>query len=466
MSWRFSALLTGAVATGLVSLWPSGAVNAQTLEMALAAAYSSNPTLLSQRATVRAADEGVPQALSNWRPTLELKGDYGASEVKNYAFSGTSSRDPRSLSLSLRQPLYRGGRTQAATRLAENTVRAERARLDAVEQSVLLQAATAYMNVVRDQAVIRLNIKNEQVLQRQLEATRDRFEVGEVTRTDVAQAEARWAGATADRIQAAGDLEASRAGYQNVMGEVPGELNRPAPPTDLPASGEEAVQIAAKGNPGVISAQFDGKAFRDNVSQIYGELLPTLDLTGNASKAYDTTGENSRIGTYSASVTLTVPLYQSGSVYSRLRQARQQAAAQRLGVARERRDAIEEATRAWESLQTARARIKSFQTQYRASVVALEGVEREASVGSRTVLDILDAEQEKLDAEVSLVRVQRDEMVAIFELKSALGQLTARQMNLPVDLYDPTGHYQEVRSKWFGGRSSGTANDAGGKGGQ
>jgi TolC family type I secretion outer membrane protein len=445
------------MAVGTVFLWPVGGVRAQTLEMALAAAYSTNPTLLSQRATVRAADEEVPQALSNLRPSLELEGDYGASEVRNAASSGTSSRNPRSLSLSFKQPLYRGGRTVAATRLAENSVLAERARLDAVEQRVLLQAATAYMDVVRDQAVMRLNINNEQVLLRQLEATRDRFEVGEVTRTDVAQAEARLARATADRIQAKGDLEAGRATYRKVMGNAPGELRRPAPPVDLPASGEEAVRIAAKENPRVISAQYDGLASRDNVEEIRGELLPTLDLTGSASKAYDTAGENSRIGTYKATVTLTIPLYQSGSVYSRLRQARQRAAAQRLDVAQERRDATEEATRAWEGLQTAKARIESFRTQYRASVVALEGVEREASVGSRTVLDILDAEQEKLDAEVSLALAQRDEMVAIFELKSALGQLTARRMNLPVDLYDPTGHYWEVRWKWFGGGNSGAA---------
>lgn len=463
---RGSLVVVGLMLAGLMLAGLPGSLRAQTLEEALAAAYTHNPALQSQRATLRAADEGVPQALSDWRPTLDAEGSYGTSEVRNYAVTGTSSRDPRGFSLSLTQPLYRGGRTLAATRGAENTVLAERARLDEVEQDVLLEAATAFMDVHRDQAVVVLNVNNEQVLSRQLQATHDRFEVGEVTRTDVHQAEARLAGANADRIQSEGDLEASRAAYRQVVGEVAGELKVSTPPGGLPESRQEAVRMATEKSPRVIAAKFDELVSRDNVAEIYGELLPSLDLEGSASKAYDSAGENSRIATYQALVTLSVPLYQSGSVYSRLRQARQQVTAQKLALDQEHRDAIEAATRTWAALQTGRARVKSFQAQITAAEVALEGVVREATVGSRTVLDILDAEQEKLDAEVNLVRARRDELVAVFELKAALGQLSARQMNLQVDLYDPTGHYREVRWKWFGGTSTGGAMDAGGVYGQ
>jgi len=434
----------------------------ETLEQALAAAYHNNPTLLARRARMRATDEQVPQALSGWRPTVTLSGDAGLSEVDtNTSTNREQSREPRSASLSVSQPLYSGGRTVAATSGAKNAVQAERARLMSTEQSVMLDAATAYMDVVRDQAVLQLNRNNEQVLVRQLEATRDRFEVGEITRTDVHQAEARLAGATADRIQAEGNLEASRAAYVNVIGKEPGDVQRPAPSGDLPSNLSTAIKAATTGNPNVIAATYDEKSAQDSIAQVRGELLPTVSLDASASRAFDTAGEGSRVDTLSAMVTLNVPLYQAGAVYSRLRQARQSAAESRQTGHQSRRDATEAATRAWEALQTARAQIKSFGVQIEASKIALDGVQREATVGSRTVLDVLDTEQELLDAQVSLVRAQRDETVAIFELRSAIGLLTAQHMNLPVERYDFDQHYLEVRDKWFGGTSSGDSSQGG-----
>lgn len=435
----------------------NGPALAQTLEEALGAAYANNPTLLAQRAKLRITDEQVVQALSNWRPTVEMVGDAGTSQTESNVWTNRRQfRDPRSLSFTLDQDLYRGGRTIAATREAENTVKAERARLLVVEQAVLRDAATAFVDVVRDQAVLELNIKNEQRLARQLKATRDRFRVGEVTRTDVSQAESRLARALADRSQAQGDLEISRAAYRNVVGEAPGRLSAPAPLGALPSSWEDAIGIAVAESPNVIAADFDARASADNADEVRGELLPRVSLEGSAKRAFDTAGEESRVDTLEASVTLTVPLYQSGAIYSRLRAARQTVGQQRLLVDEARRAAAESATRAWESLQTAQARIRAFNAEIEAAEIALEGVEREAAVGLRTVLDVLDAEQELLDASVSFVLAQRDEMAAIFDLKVALGHMDVTRLGLDVEPYDPNRHYREVRPMWFGGDSSGT----------
>ena len=448
-------LIVAALAVGSYVL----PVQAQTVEDALAKAYLNNPTLLSSRAGLRSSDEAVPQALSNWRPTIEVTSSVGAEVVKANTSTGTDrnqSRRPKDIGISLTQPLFRGGRTLAATSGAENEVRAARARLLETEQSILLQAATAYLNVYRDQAVLRLNVNNEEVLQRQLEATRDRFEVGEITRTDVHQAEARVARSKADRIQSEGDLETSKANYLNIVGEpAPQTLTLPARQIDLPQSSEDAVRIAVVNNPGVIAAEFDRRQSMDNVDEVWGELLPTLNLTASSTRELETTTETSSRTTHEITLNLTVPIYQQGEVYSRLREARQDAAESTLAIDVERRDAAEAATQAYESLLTARAQVDAFQTQIEANIVAHEGVQREAAVGSRTVLDILDAEQELLDSRVSHVRSERDELVASFELLSALGRLTAKDLGLSVDLYDPREHYDEVRDKWVGGTSSG-----------
>jgi len=436
-----------------------GSVNAQTIEDALAKAYLNNPTLLSARAGLRATDEAVPQALSNWRPTVEVTSSIGAEVQKSNTGTETDvrqSRRPKDLGISLTQPLFRGGRTLAATSGAENEIRAARARLLESEQSILLQAATAYLNVYRDQAVLKLNTNNEEVLQRQLDATRDRFEVGEITRTDVHQAEARLARSRADRIQSEGDLEISRANYLNIVGEpAPEALTLPTMQLSLVETAEEAVQIAVVNNPAVIAAEFDRRQAMDNVDEVWGELLPELELTASSTRELQTTTENSARTTHEITLNLTVPIYQQGEVYSRLREARQDAAESTLTIDTERRDAAEAATQAFKSLVTARAQVDAFTTQIDANLVAHEGVTREAAVGSRTVLDILDAEQELLDARVSHVRSERDELVAAFELLNAMGRLTAKDLGLTVDLYDPREHYKEVRDKWFGGTSTG-----------
>ncbi len=324
----------------------------------------------------------------------------------------------------------------------------------------MLDAVTAYMNVVRDQAVLELRVNNEQVLRRQLQATEDRFQVGEVTRTDVYQAEARVAGATADRIQAEGDLEVSRAQYRNIVGEAPGRLQAPPVPADVPADANAVVDQALANNPDVLAAGFDERASVNGVSEVRGELLPSVTLSGTAEKDYDSVGEHTRLTTYEARVSVSVPLYQAGAVYSRLRSARQTVVQNRQNLEAERRTAIEAVTREWETLVTARAAIEAFRSQVTANEIALDGVRREAAVGSRTILDVLNAEQELLDSRVNLVGAQRDQIVAIYGVKSASGALTARTLDLPVEYYDPEEHYREVRDKWFGGTSSGDVHSA------
>jgi len=461
-SIRWSDRIWGVSLAALVLAVSGHPAEAQSLEESLARAYISNPTIESRRAQLRATDELVPQALSGYRPTVEA----GATANNTNTIAklsqagrqrqGTNRRkqevtvQSRTVDLSVVQPLYSGGTTQAETRRAEALVEAQRADLLSTEQTVLLDGSTAYLDVVRDQAVLDLNNNNEQVLRRQLQASRDRFKVGEITRTDVSQAESRLARAISDRIQSEGQLSASRAVYARVIGTPPGRLTAPRLVFDLPASREETVSLAESNNPTVIAAEFTETAARGAVDSARGQLLPSADLRGSLSRGWEPDANINREDTAQITASVTVPIYQAGSVESRVREARQTAGQRRIQIEESRRQVVETAIRAWESLTTARATIESRQSQVRASGIALEGVRQEALVGSRTTLDTLDAEQELLDARVQLVQAQRDEMVAAFTVLSATGQLSAKLLGLKVPYYDYTKHYKQVRDKWWG----------------
>lgn len=452
ISFRDVLIAIGLIAIALPVL--PGAVNAQTLEDALIKAYQGNPTLKAERARLRATDEGVPQALSNWRPTVEVSGSYGwqrsDSTTNGPANKSAEITDPLTGSLTVSQSLYRGGRTIAATEVAELNVKADRARLSSTEQTVLLSAVTAYANVVRDQAVLDLNFSNERVLERQLEATRDRFRVGEVTRTDVSQAESRLATARADRIAANGSLIDSRAAYENVVGEKPAVLKPAKPLGNLPSSLAEAIDGAKRNNFGVAQARFTELASQSAVRTILGELLPDLSVNGELETNDETSTARSENQTVSVTARVSIPLYASGSVTSRVRAAKQTVSQRRDEYSQALRDAIEDATAAWQVLQTGRAQIRAFSSAVKAAEIALEGVREEANVGSRTVLDVLDAEQELLNARVSLVRSMRDELVATYQVRQAIGESTAAKLGLPVELYSVEKNYREVREKWWG----------------
>lgn len=420
---------------------------AATLQDAFVAAYLTSPRIEAGRARLRQANELVPQALSGWRPQVFLDG--GIEGVDAETDIGSANRTSPQASLSVRQNLYAGGGTVAATNQAENQVQAERQRLVALEQTVLLDVVDAYTAVWRDQSVLELALNNEQRLRRQLEATRDRFSVGEVARTDVAQAEARLARARADIETAKADLAASRALYKRVVGEEPRNLKEPAALKRLPRSLADAQAIAAA-NPEIIAATFDLYAARDAVDVQLADLLPSLDLQAESSYADQPSSQLRWQRQNAVGLNLSIPLYQGGGEYAEVRQSRQRA--------RELRDQLEESYRtvqqavnaSWDRLLAAEASIEAFREEVRANRIALEGVEQEALVGARTVLDVLDAEQELFTSEVNLVRAVREEILASYQVKQAVGELTVANLALPVEPYDPAVEYRAARTRLFG----------------
>ncbi len=447
-----ACLLLGVAAVGFGLMVPDESP-AETLEEVLASTYANNPTLKARRTRVQAADEGVPQALSGWRPNVRLTSSVGRGEYVNNQQDEQNRdalRTPRNGAIVVTQDLYRGGRTVAQTKQAEATVQYEREMLRATEQTILLNAATAYLNVVRDRDVLGLNTNNEQVLRRQLDAARERFRVGEITRTDVSQAEARLARATADRIAAEGTLQNSRANFINVVGVAPEAPMSPERAIDVPGSFDEVKTVSLAKNPNVGAADWNVSVAKEGIDLVRGELLPTVSLTGQYGRNMHASTLDSESTTAEAMLEVSVPIYEGGQSYSRLRAQKLTYGQRRTEADQARRDVQETATRSWEDLQAARASIRSYDAQVTASKMSLDGVEEEAKVGSRTVLDVLNAEQELFEAKVNMVRAKHDEMVAAFQVRSALGQMTADTLNLTVDLYDPAKHYLDVRDKWIG----------------
>ncbi len=443
---RVIAACAGAV---FIAFLLGAGAGAETLEEALVAAYNNNPTLRAKRAAQRAVDESVSQARAGWRPTVSLSGS--AAQRRTDSSPGrTVTTTPLSLGFSLSQPIYRGGRTVNGTQQAEFSVLVGRAQLQTVEQQILRGTVAAYVDVLRDQAVVQLNQNNVVVLQRQLDATRDRFEVGELTRTDISQAEARLSRAQSDLIQAEGDLEINRANYANFVGAPPSDLQRVPPLAGLPQTQEEAIETALSRNPSLTAANTSEQASGFAVRVARGALLPTVSVVGDLTHSEEASIAGLESDSASVTARISVPLYQSGSVYSQVRQLRQTNNQRRIEVEESRRAVIEDVTQSWERLQTASARIRSRADQVAAAEVALDGVRQEAEVGSRTVLDVLDAEQELLDARVALVATERDEYVAGFDLRAAIGRLTAEDLGLPVEIYDPTKYYDAVRNKLIG----------------
>jgi TolC family type I secretion outer membrane protein len=422
---------------------------AQTLEEALVAAYLTNPDLEAQRAALRATDELVPQALSDWRPTIAIDSAAIATDVDASNDAGGSFNTTQS-GIALDQQIYNGGETAANTTRAENLVRLERARLVAFEQQVLLDAVTVYTNLLAAEAVLDFAIQNENRLLRQLQATRDRFEVGEVTRTDVAQAEAALAGATADRVQAEGELVAAQADYRRVVNQEPGRLVVPEPLRAVPEGEAQAQQIAEVSNPNITAAQFDLAAARAEVDVARAALLPRLSVRGELTYADEPNQVLDWQREASIGANLVVPLYQGGGEYARVRQTRQ--------TVRQREDDLEaafravrnEVTAAWQALLTATTQIESISEEVRANLIAVEGARQEALVGQLTTLDVLDTESNLFQSQVDLVRSRRDQIVASYRLKAAVGELTVVGIDLPVQPYDPEAYYLDVRDRLFG----------------
>jgi len=429
--------------------------SAETIESAMARAYNGNPLLNAQRASVRAIDENVPRALSGYRPRVTASGDIGATVQDLYRSGWTNDKYfPRGTGVSVTQTLWNGNRIPNSVRQADAGVLAAREQLRQSEQSVLLDGATSYMDVLRDTAILNLRNNNIEVLEEQLRQTRDRFNVGEVTRTDVAQAEARLAAAQSDSSAAAGNLKASLARFRQVIGVDAKQLS-PARGVDalLPKSLEAGTGLALAQHPTILAALHNVDVALLNVKVVEGELYPTVGVTGSLTHRWDLQGSNIQQNQASIVGSISVPIYEGGEVYSRVRQAKETLGQRRIEADQARDQIRANLASAWGVLEATRERINASQAQIQASEVALNGVREEAKVGQRTTLDVLNAQQELLSARVSLITAQRDRVVASYAVLSAMGRLNFAVLKLKVDEYKPATHYKQVRDKWIGLRT-------------
>ena len=455
---RPSVKLTALVGAACLSL--SSLAHAETISGALSRAYSGNPDINQQRASVRASDENVPRAMSGYRPRVTATADAGRqwteSDIHGVPKTIKTVSNPRGVGLSVTQNLWNGNRTENGVRQAESGVFAARETMRQTEQTVLQNGATAYMNVLRDTAILNLRKNNISVIEEQLRQTRNRFQVGEVTRTDVAQAEASLAQARSDYFAAQSNLQSSVASYRQVIGVEPKRLE-PARPIEalLPKSMVAAVQVSQVEHPAVQAALHNVDAQALNVKVVEGELYPTIGVTGSVAKRYDPSGLSIGSQSLSASIvgSISVPIYEGGEVYARARQAKEL-----LGQARLQADLQRDAVRAlvvstWGQLETAKAQIVSGQAAVTAAEIALNGVREEAKVGQRTTLDVLNAQQALLNTRVLLVTAQRDRVVASYAVMAATGRLSAQNLNLKVANYDARAHFDQVKDKWIGLRT-------------
>jgi outer membrane protein len=460
---RVRDLVAGAAVGALISAGAS----ADTLPWALAQAYQNNPQLNAQRTAVRVADENVPQALSGYRPRVSLSASVGEQYVENLTKStgatGTTTYTKsqgfsavQSYGGTVTQTLLNGFQTANRTRQSEQLVSAARETLRLTEQNVLLAAATAYMNLIRDAAILDLQRRNVEVLEEQLRQTRDRFNVGEVTRTDVAQSESRLAAGRSTMLAAQSNYTTSKSTYRQVIGVEPGRLE-PASPVDRlsPSSLPQAISEARARHPSVTTAMFNVDAAVLQVKIAEGSLYPTLSLVGSAQKGFGATGNLNTLETLVGSVTgqMTVPVYQGGGEYATIRQAKETLGQRRIDLDTARDQARQTLVQSWGQLEAAKAQIQATQAQVDAAEIALNGVREEARVGQRTTLDVLNAQQELVNARVALVTAQRDRVVASYTLLAASGRLSGQVLRLSVPLYDPATHYHQVRDTWHGVRT-------------
>jgi outer membrane protein len=433
-------------AVGVAALVMSGAAGAaETLREALARTYASNPTIMGQRAQVRSLDEGVAIARAQGRPQISGVAGVNQNLIRRGAVPGRSIN----AGVDVSYPLFNGGRVRNAIRAADERVLAGRASLKATEGDIFTEAVGAYMDVIRDRSIVDLNRNQVKVLETNLQATRDRFEVGDLTRTDVAQSEARLSLAQSSLASAEGRLQGSEENYRRVIGDLPDELAPPPTLPALPATADQAVDIALANNSDVQSLAAQIRAAGFDVGVARADRLPTLSAVSSADainylgSAPSGLGGSSQTG--SVGVSARIPIYQGGLVGARVRQLQSvQSQLLERGVEVER-SVVAQTRAAFASFAAAREAIRSNETAVAANTLALEGTRAEQSVGTRNVLDVLNAEQELLNSQVALVTARRDEYVAGFALLNAMGQAEAEDLNLDGGtLYDPVAHYRQV----------------------
>src|SRR4051794_12307283 len=456
---------SGAAAAVLLMAYMGPApVLADTIEAALVRAYQNNPQLNAQRASVRVTDENVPQALSGYRPKIGVTASLGYQYTDTNTTQGGSPTQivrteihgtdpPRSVGNTATQTLFNGNQTANKTRAAESQVSGAREALRVLEESVLLSAATIYMDYLRDSAIVEVDKSNVRVLEQTLKQTQDRFNVGEVTRTDVAQSEAQLAAGRTQLLTAESNLVTTRANFRRIVGNEPQNL-APGSPVDrfLPATLSGAVDLGLTENPSVTAAMFGIDVGFLQVKVNEGALLPTLTLQGAVQQSYEQTLTVFRTFGASAVAQLTVPVYQGGAEYSLIRQSKENLAQQRLNLEQVRDQTRSNVVTAWGQLVAGKAQVASAQAQVSASEIALNGVREEAKAGQRTTLDVLNAQQALVNARVALVTAQHDRVVASYGVLNAVGRLAPQVLGLKTTVYDPSVHYHQVRDSWAGVR--------------
>ncbi len=444
-------------------------VAAETMQSALAKAYQGNPQLNAQRAIVRQSDEGVAQALSGYRPTLSANASVGrqftnttqifppipgTALTQSIAVPITGTNTVSSVGVTGNQTLFNGEQTANRVRAAESQISASRETLRMMEESVLLSAATVYMDMSRDSANLEVQQNNVRVLQRTLKDTRNRFEAGQVTDTDVAQSEAQLAAGEATLHAAESTLMTTRANYRRIIGIEPANL-APAAPVDRlsPSTLNAAIAVGLVENPSITAALYGVDVAQLQVKIAEGALWPTLSLQGSVQRQTFPNILTQDLFTATGLLNLSVPIYQGGAEYSAIRLDKENVGQQRLNVDQVRDQTRANVVQAWGQLQAAKAQIEAAIRQNEAAERALTGVRNEAQAGQRTTLDVLNAEQALVNARVALITAQHDRVVASYNLLSAVGRLSARELALPVAIYDPSVHYQQIRDAWFGLRT-------------
>ncbi len=447
---RFRVALGSILFSGLFAL-PAEIASAETLREALAFAYLNNPTLEAQRAGLRATDEEVPKALSGLRPKLRAEAETSKS------FGDVSTLNPSldelnswGYSVTLDQPLFRGFRTLNSIKQAKATVKAGREDLRTQEQAVLQSAVTAYVNVIRDLATLKLQKSNVKVLDQELQAVKDRFQLGSATRTGVSQATARKAGAKSQLALAQSNLKTSLAVYEQIIGHKAIGLKQPNIPVNLlPRTLDEAIKIGLAQNPSILAAIYREEASSYSIDIIRGELLPDISLQATYEKTY-TDGPSGDDEDFSIVARLTMPLYAGGNISARERQAHQNNIFNMDQVSVAKDQVKQSVISSWANLLAAKAQLQSYLQAVKANKVALAGVRQEKDVGQRTLLSVLNAEQELLISQVSLVQTKRNIAVASYALLQSIGKLNIDKVGAPVTTYDPKANYDSNLYKLFG----------------
>jgi len=435
---------------------------ADTLREAIALAYRTNPTLLAQRANQRALDETVPQARAGLRPQVEATVstsyqrvdsdgtsiDLDGDGIADTTSGGSSDSSTGSLGIGVGQTIWSAGRIGRQINVAEANVLAGREDLRSIEQQILAAVIQAYVDVQRDLEILRIRQENISVLGRQLEESSARFEVGEITRTDVAQSEARLAQSEADLANARAQLSVSRAAYAAVVGQAPADLEEAPPLPGVPADFETALEIGLIDNPEVRAADYRLQAAEARVAAARSEYLPSARLQASFSGSDNLSGFNPTDRTnLTVGASVTVPLFTGGLNQSRVAQALEQANAAQIGVEGERRSVLQGVSNAFAQAISARATLTAGDQAVRAATVAAEGVRQEAQVGLRTTLDVLNQELELRSAQIILVNARRNEYVAQAQLLAAMGRLGGPDLLAEAEIYDADVNYRRVRDR-------------------